>query len=92
MDLDQQPCSIMFPDGISPELQRAACREVARFEQAPAQMLIDEWAGAIGAGKIKQSPLGYLHELAARLDRNQFRSCYADDIAELRAKLGQTFR
>lgn len=92
LDLDQQPCSIMFPDGISPELQRAACREVARFEQAPAQMLIDEWAGAIGAGKIKQSPLGYLHELAARLDRNQFRSCYADDIAELRAKLGQTFR
>lgn len=92
MDLDQQPCSIMFPDGISPELQRAACRKVARFDPAPAQMLIDEWAGAIGAGKIKQSPLGYLHELAARLDRNQFRSCYADDIAELRAKLGQTFR
>ncbi|MGL4565754.1 MAG: hypothetical protein ACRCVD_10700, partial [Halioglobus sp.] len=52
LNLDRQPCSILFPDGISPELQSAACRKVARFEPALAQLLIDEWAGAIGAGKI----------------------------------------
>ena len=91
LDLDQQPCSILFPDGISPELQSAACRKLARFEPALAQMLIDEWAGAIGAGKIKRSALGYLHELAARLERNQFRSFYAEDIAQVRAAADEDF-
>jgi len=64
---------------------------VARFEPALAQLLIDEWAGAIGAGKIKRSPLGYLHELAARLERNQFRSFYAEDIAQERAAADEDF-
>lgn len=81
--------SIAFPDGISSELQRAAYEKVARFDVALAQMLIDEWAGALNAGKIKRSPLGYLHELAARLDRNQFRRHYADDSAQVRAQMKQ---
>ncbi len=89
--LDRQLGSILFPDGISPELQSAACRKVARFEPVLAQLLIDEWAGAIGAGKIKRSALGYLHELAARLERNQFRSFYAEDIAQVRAAADEDF-
>ncbi len=91
LNLDRQTCSIRFPDGISPELQSAACRKVARFEPALAQLLIDEWAGAIGAGKIKRSALGYLHELAARVERNQFRSFYAKDIAQVNAAADEDF-
>jgi hypothetical protein len=83
-NLDQRMHSIAFPDSISPELQRAAYEKVARFDSALAQVLIDEWVGAINAGKIKRSPLGYLHELAARLDRNQFICRYADDGAQVR--------
>ena len=76
---------------ILADRQIAACRKVARFEPALAQLLIDEWAGAIGAGKIKRSALGYLHELAARLERNQFRSFYAEDIAQVRAEADEDF-
>lgn len=81
---DQPTHTIVFPDWISAEQQRAAREKVARFESALAQMLIDEWVGAISAGRIKKSPLGYLHELAARLDSNQFSCHYADHVAEAR--------
>lgn len=83
-NLDQLTHSIVFPGWISAEQQSVAREKVARFEPAQAQMLIDEWAGAINAGKIKESPLGYLHEMAARLDSNQFSCHYADDIARAR--------
>jgi len=79
---DQRKHSIVFPYWISPGLQLAAREQVARFEATVAQMLIDEWAGAIDAGKIKKSPLGYLHELAARFDRGQFRSHHTDAILQ----------
>ena len=78
---------IAFPDWISSDQQSAAREKVARFEPALAQMLIDEWAGAINAGKIKKSPLGYLHELAVRLDSNQFSCYYADDTARARKEM-----
>mgnify|MGYP003498229383 FL=1 len=90
LNFDQWTDLIAFPDWISPELQRAAFAKVARFESALAQMLIDEWAGAINAGKIKKSQLGYLHELAARLDSNQFSCHYADQIVEARFDRAQT--
>ncbi len=77
--LDERTDSIVFPNWISPELQLAAREKVARFDSTRAQMVIDEWAGAIEAGKIKKSHIGYLHELAARLDRGQFRCHHADD-------------
>jgi hypothetical protein len=80
----------VFPDWISVEQQCAAREKVARFEPVLAQMLIDEWAGAISAGKTKKSPLGYLHELAARLDSNQFSCHYADQIVEARFDMKQT--
>jgi hypothetical protein len=83
-NLDQPTQVIAFPDWISVEQQSAAREKVARFEPVLAQMLIDEWAGAINAGKIKKSPLGYLHEMAARQDSNQFSCYYADDIARAR--------
>ena len=86
-NIDQRTHSIVFPDWISAELQGAAREKVARFEPALAQMLIDEWAGAINAGKIKKSPLGYLRELAARLDSNQFSCHYADGIAKERQEM-----
>jgi hypothetical protein len=86
-NLDQPTQVIAFSGGISAEQQRAACEKVARFEPALAQMLIDEWAGAINAGKIKKSSLGYLHELAARLDSNQFSCHYADNIARNRKEM-----
>jgi hypothetical protein len=75
---------IVFPEGIPLELQRAASDKVARFTAAPAQMLIDEWAAAFNAGNIRQSPLGYLHELAARLDTGQFRCHHEDDVVRER--------
>ncbi len=56
---DQRTHSIAFPDWISVELQLTACEKVSRLDSAIAKMLIDEWAGAINAGKITQSPLGY---------------------------------
>jgi hypothetical protein len=87
-NFNQRPHSIVFPDWISAEQQRAACEKVARFESALAQMLIDEWAGAISAGRIKKSPLGYLHELAARLDRNQFTCHYTQDLVRTRTEEG----
>lgn len=82
---EQRTYPIKFPNWMSSELQSAAFEKVARFESVLAQMLIDEWAGAINAGKIKKSPLGYLHELAARLDSNQFNCRYADQIVEARS-------
>lgn len=87
LNFNQRTQVIAFPDWISAELQGVAREKVARFESALAQMLIDEWAGAINAGKIKKSPLGYLHELAARLDSNQFSCHYADDIARGRKEM-----
>ncbi len=89
-NLDQPTQVIAFPDWISSDQQSAAREKVARFEPALAQMLIDEWAGAISAGKIKKSPLGYLHELAVRLDSNQFSCHYADQIVEARFDMKQT--
>ena len=83
-NLDQPTQVIAFPDWISAEQQSAAREKVARFETAEAQMLIDEWAGAINAGKITKSPLGYLHELAARLDRNQFTYHYGQYLVQTR--------
>ena len=89
-NFNQRTQVIVFPDWISVEQQCAAREKVARFEPVLAQMLIDEWAGAISAGKIKKSPLGYLHELAARLDSNQFSCHYADQIVEARFDMKQT--
>lgn len=89
-NFDRRTDLIVFPDWVSAELQRAACKKVTRFESAQAQMLIDEWAGAINAGKIRNSPLGYLHELATRLDSNQFSCHYADQIVEARFDRAQT--
>ena len=88
-NLDQPTQVVAFPDWISAELQCAACEKVARCEPILAQMLIDEWADAINAGKIKKSPLGYLHELAARLDRNQFTCHDGQDLVQTRT--GESF-
>lgn len=78
---------VEFPEWISAELISAALDKVARFDSKLAQLLIDEWAGAYIEGKIKTSPIGYLCELAKRLDRREFGRHYADDIAKVRNEM-----
>jgi len=86
-DVDQQAAAVEFPDWIPAELQPEALKKVERFDSELAQMLIDEWAGAYIEGRIRKSPIGYLRELASRLDRSQFGCHFADDIAKVRKEM-----
>lgn len=86
-DVDQQAKAVEFPDWIPAELQPAALSKVERFDSELAQMLIDEWAGAYIEGRIKKSPIGYLRELASRLDRSQFGCHFGGDIAKVRKEM-----
>ena len=51
-----------MPHGI----RTSAEHLVAALDQTDAQLVIDEWAGALAAGVIQRSPLGYLKTPAAR--------------------------
>ena len=57
---------LRFPAGVPPQMHAAAQNFVARLDRAAAQLVIDEWAGALEAGDIHRSPLGYLRTLASR--------------------------
>ena len=85
--VDERAGTVEFAEWIPHELRPAAAEKVARFDVELAQMVIDEWAGAFIEGRIRQSPLGYLRELASRLDRNQFGCHFADDIARVRNEM-----
>jgi hypothetical protein len=75
---------VQFSRWVPDELRAPATRQVAELSRPLAQMVIDEWAGAIAAGAIRSSPLGYLRTLASRMQQGEFTPKYADQIAQAR--------
>ena len=47
------------------------------LDQADAQLVVNEWAGALAAGVIQRSPLGYLKTLATRYRAGEMMVRYA---------------
>jgi len=62
---DQQE-PLQIPAWVRVEMHAAARHLVAGLARDDAQLVIDEWAGALAAGVIQRSPLGYLKTLAER--------------------------
>lgn len=75
---------VQFSRWVPDELRAPATRQVAELSRPLAQMVIDEWAGAIAAGAIRSSPLGYLRALVNRMQQGEFTPKYADQIAQAR--------
>jgi len=73
-----------FTTWVPDELRAQAVSRVARLDIKAAQSVIDEWAGALAAGRIERSPLGYLHALVARFESGDLRWRYADAVAASR--------
>jgi hypothetical protein len=65
-DVDRYRQALQFPEWVPHEIHTSAQHLVAELDQADAQLVIDEWAGALAAGVIQRSPLGYLKTLATR--------------------------
>ena len=65
-DVDRHRQALQFPEWVPHEIHTSAEHLVAELDQADAQLVIDEWAGALAAGVIQRSPLGYLKTLATR--------------------------
>jgi hypothetical protein len=65
-DVDRRRQPLQFPEWVPHEIRTSAQHLVAELDQADAQLVIDEWAGALAAGVIQRSPLGYLKTLATR--------------------------
>ncbi len=57
---------LCFPAGVPPQMRAPAQSLVAELDPAAAQLVIDEWAGALAAGDIHRSPLGCLRTLVSR--------------------------
>lgn len=66
-------------------LHSEALAKVSRLRPVEAQIVLDEWAGIMAHGHIKDSPLGYLHVLVCRFESGEFRLQYADEVAERRS-------
>ena len=81
-EYDQE--GVQFCDWVPSELRGPAAHQVAELSRPLAQMVIDEWAGIIAAGTIRNSPLGYLRALVSRMQRGEFIPRYADRVAEAR--------
>jgi hypothetical protein len=65
-DVNRDRRPLQFPDWVPHEIHTAAQHLVAELDQADAQLVVNEWAGALAAGVIQRSPLGYLKTLATR--------------------------
>ena len=72
---------LRFPDWLPDEVRAPAARLVARLDGADAQLVINEWAGALAAGAIRRSPLGYLKTLAARCQAGDMSLRYAGVVS-----------
>ena len=93
-DLDLRPTTTTVPTitkgglefsaWVPEELRAQAISRVARLDVQAAQSVIDEWAGALAAGRVERSPLGYLHALVARFESGDLRWRYADAVAASR--------
>ena len=57
---------------------------VAQLDPAAAQIVINEWAGNLAAGRIEKSPLGFLRALVKRFESGQFRVQCAEVVAEVK--------
>ena len=78
--------AVEFAPWVPAELQEAALTIVAELDPVEAQMVIDEWAGAIAAESIDRSPLGYLQAMVRRYREGNFGLAFAKVVADLRAK------
>ncbi|MEZ5491900.1 MAG: hypothetical protein R3F50_16530 [Gammaproteobacteria bacterium] len=75
---------VLFSRWLPDELRAPATRQVAELSRPLAQMVIDEWTGAIAAGAIRSSPLGYLRALVQRMQQGEFTPKYAEQITQAR--------
>jgi hypothetical protein len=75
---------VAFAPWVPAELQDGARAIVAELDPAEAQMVIDEWAGAIAAESIDRSPLGYLQAMVRRYREGNFGLAFANAVAEVR--------
>ena len=75
---------LKFADWVAEDLRDQATEKVSLLNITSAQMVIDEWAGAIACGQIDSSPLGYLHALIKRLEIGDFTLRYAEKVKEIR--------
>jgi len=82
---DNDKC-LKFAYWIDENLRGQAAEKVSHLNTTSAQMVIDEWAGAIACGQIESSPLGYLHALIKRLKAGDFTLRYADKVEGIRER------
>ncbi|MDH5274171.1 MAG: helix-turn-helix domain-containing protein [Gammaproteobacteria bacterium] len=75
--------ALRFPDWLPTEMHAPATRLVAVLDSADAQLVIDEWTGALAAGAVKRSPLGYLKTLAVRCQAGDMSPRYAGVVSLL---------
>lgn len=80
---DAKKAALRFPDWPPAEMRSPAIRFVARLDGADAQIVIDEWVGALAAGVIQRSPRGYLKTLAVRWRAGDMSLRYAGVVAPL---------
>ena len=78
--------AVAFASWVPSELQDAARTIVVELDPQEAQMVIDEWAGAMAADSIDRSPLGYLQALVRRYREGNFGLVFAQVVADIRAK------
>ena len=76
-DVNRHRQPLQFPEWVPHEIHISAQQLVAELDQADAQLVIDEWAGALAAGVIQRSPLGYLKTRATRHRAGDMRVRYA---------------
>ena len=76
---------VEFADWIPIDLRGSAERVVAPLDPVMAQTVVDEWAGAIAAGSIERSLVGYLVALVARCQSGDFVPKLADGVAAERS-------
>lgn len=72
---------LRFPEWLPAKMHAPARRFVAGLDSADAQLVIDEWAGALAAGAVKRSPLGYLKTLAVRCQAGDMSPRYAGVVS-----------
>lgn len=77
----QEARPLRFPDWLPVEMHAPAAWIVGSLDGAAAQLVIDEWTGALAAGVIQRSPLGYLKTLAMRCQAGDMSPRYAGVVS-----------
>ena len=63
---ENEKAALEFARWVPGELKESAKAMAEHLPAVLAQMVIDEWAGALDAGSIRRSPLDYLRALVQR--------------------------